>query len=242
MATQIFISSASHRMMRPLLSMPNEPIRTYLMLSLISCALSRRPLPSELILSKTTKVTIENLESFLSATDSFNTAMHKFQLAVTGFGVRYDGVAATLAISRRRMVVPIYKRWEAQTVRIQIIQQENVIQFCAYMEDFSHADAMNFQIKSMDVFEKIELKGSKGERGRYGLRLVDAKFWLPPERKKDSGPVDEIEQARRRFACLDMPVYPGEHDDITLGFETEAGEYTKPLIACESPTSGTTEC
>lgn len=149
-------------------------------------------------------------------------AMHKFQLAVTGFGVRYDGVAATLAISRRRMVVPIYKRWEAQTVRIQIIQQENVIQFCAYMEDFSHADAMNFQIKSMDVFEKIELKGSKGERGRYGLRLVDAKFWLPPERKKDSGPVDEIEQAKRRFACLDMPVYPGEHDDITLGFETEA--------------------
>ncbi|KAF4542517.1 hypothetical protein BFW01_g6866 [Lasiodiplodia theobromae] len=149
-------------------------------------------------------------------------AMHRFQQAVTGFEVKYDGIAATLAISRRRMVVPIYKRWEAQTVRLQILQQAGTFQFCAYMEDFSHADAMNFQIKSMDLFEKIELKGSKGERGRYGLRMVDAKFWLPPERKRDNGPVDEVEQAKRRFACLDMPEYPGEHDDITLGFETEA--------------------
>lgn len=151
--------------------------------------------------------------------------MHRFQQAVTGFEVKYDGIAATLAISRRRMVVPIYKRWEAQTVRLQILQQAGTFQFCAYMEDFSHADAMNFQIKSMDLFEKIELKGSKGERGRYGLRMVDAKFWLPPERKRDNGPVDEVEQAKRRFACLDMPEYPGEHDDITLGFETEAGEW-----------------
>ncbi|KKY19482.1 hypothetical protein UCDDS831_g05452 [Diplodia seriata] len=149
-------------------------------------------------------------------------AMHKFQAAVTGFEVKYDGIAATLAISRRRMVVPIYKRWEAQTVRLQILQQANTFQFCAYMEDFSHSDAMNFQIKTMDLFEKIELKGSKGERGRFGLRMVDAKFWLPPERKRETGPVDEVEQAKRRFACLDMPEYPGEHDDITLGFETEA--------------------
>ncbi|KAL1635449.1 hypothetical protein SLS58_010258 [Diplodia intermedia] len=149
-------------------------------------------------------------------------AMHKFQAAVTGFEVKYDGIAATLAISRRRMVVPIYKRWEAQTVRLQILQQANTIQFCAYMEDFSHSDAMNFQIKTMDLFEKIELKGSKGERGRFGLRMVDAKFWLPPEKKRETGPVDEVEQAKRRFACLDMPEYPGEHDDITLGFETEA--------------------
>ncbi|GME22506.1 hypothetical protein GTA08_BOTSDO11864 [Neofusicoccum parvum] len=156
-------------------------------------------------------------------------ALHTFQQAVTGFEVKYDGVAATLAISRRRMVVPIYKRWEAQTVRVQIIQQENLVQFCAYMEDFSHADAMNFQLKSMDVFEKVELKGSKGERGRFGLRLVDAKFFLPRERRKEDGPMDEVEQAKRRFACLDMPEYPGEHDDITMGFETEAGEFVHDI-------------
>lgn len=144
--------------------------------------------------------------------------------------MKFDGIAASLAISRRRMVVPIYKRWEAQTVRIQIIAQENHTQFCAYMEDFSHADAMNFQLKSMDVFEKIELKGSKGERGRYGLRLVDAKFYLPRERRKEDGPADEVELAKRRFACLDMPEYPGEHDDITLGFENEAGKFTHTCI------------
>ncbi|KAK7549180.1 hypothetical protein IWX49DRAFT_307282 [Phyllosticta citricarpa] len=149
-------------------------------------------------------------------------ALHKFQLAVTGFQVKYDGVASTLAISRRRMVVPIYKRWEALTVRIQIIQQANVTQLLAFMEDFSHADAMNFQLKSMDVFETVELKGSKGEKGRFGLRLVDAKFYLPKERKKDDAPVSDVDAAKRRFACLDMPEYPGEHDDITLGFETEA--------------------
>ncbi|KAK8151677.1 hypothetical protein IWX90DRAFT_206455 [Phyllosticta citrichinensis] len=149
-------------------------------------------------------------------------ALHKFQLAVTGFQVKYDGVASTLAISRRRMVVPIYKRWEACTVRIQIIQQANVTQLLAFMEDFSHADAMNFQLKSMDVFEIVELKGSKGERGRFGLRLVDAKFHLPRERKKDEMPLSDVDAAKRRFACLDMPEYPGEHDDITLGFETDA--------------------
>lgn len=139
-------------------------------------------------------------------------------------------MASTLAISRRRMVVPIYKRWEACTVRIQIVQQANVTQLLAFMEDFSHADAMNFQLKSMDVFEIVELKGSKGEKGRFGLRLVDAKFYLPKERKKDDAPVSEVDAAKRRFACLDMPEYPGEHDDITLGFETDAGKSLSLLI------------
>ncbi|KAF2144015.1 uncharacterized protein K452DRAFT_223714 [Aplosporella prunicola CBS 121167] len=149
--------------------------------------------------------------------------LHQFQTAVTGFRVQFDGIASSFAISRRRMVVPIYKRWEASQVRVQLVIQENVCQLLAFFEDFSHADSMNFQLKSMDVFEKVELKGSKGEKGRFGLKLVDAKFALPREKRKDEeGLKDDYDVMRRRFACLDMPDYPGEHDDITLGFENEA--------------------
>ena len=62
------------------------------------------------------------------------------------------------------MVVPIYKQWTANTIRIQIVVQDNIIQLLAFFEDFSHADAMNFQLKSMDVFEKTDKGGKPGIR------------------------------------------------------------------------------
>ncbi|KAF2815907.1 uncharacterized protein BDZ99DRAFT_406306 [Mytilinidion resinicola] len=149
--------------------------------------------------------------------------LHTFQTAVTGFFVKFDGIAASFAIARRRMVVPIYKRWESAQVRIQVVQQDNVIQLLAFFEEFSHADAMNFQLKSMDVFEKHE----KG--GRFLLKLVDAKFALPVEERKGEGKIGQAEGkqggwagARRRFVCLDVVEYPGEHDDVTVGFESAA--------------------
>ncbi|KAF2488291.1 hypothetical protein BU16DRAFT_587070 [Lophium mytilinum] len=147
--------------------------------------------------------------------------LHTFQLATTGFFVKFDGIAASFAIARRRMVVPIYKRWESAQVRIQVVQQDNIIQLLAFFEEFSHADAMNFQLKSMDTFEKHE----KG--GKFLLKLVDAKFALPVEERKGEGKIGQAEGkqggwagARRRFVCLDVIEYPGEHDDVTVGFES----------------------
>lgn len=66
---------------------------------------------------------------------------------------------------------------------------------------------MNFALKSTDVFQ------SHSKSGTYYVRIVDAKFALP--RSGDDSSKD--------FVCLDIPQYPGEHDDITIGFDVEAG-------------------
>lgn len=118
------------------------------------------------------------------------------------------------------MVVPIYKQWTANTIRIQIVSQDNIIQLLAFFEDFSHADAMNFQLKSMDKFEKTE------KSGKACVRLVDAKFALPVEERRGEGKMGKEEGKisgwtgmKRRFVCLDQIEYPGEHDDILIGFD-----------------------
>ena len=130
------------------------------------------------------------------------------------------------------MVVPIYKQWTANTIRIQIVEQDNVIQLLAFFEDFSHADAMNFQLSSMDVFEKID------KSGKYGLKLVDAKFALPVDQRRGEGKMQKAEGrltgwagTKRRFVCLDEIEYPGEHDDILITFGNAEG---KPLPICIS--------
>ncbi|KAK2743897.1 hypothetical protein FQN57_004520 [Myotisia sp. PD_48] len=131
--------------------------------------------------------------------------LHKFQQAVTGFKVLFDGNASMFAISRRRMVVPIYKKWEASKARLQIVQQEKVVQLIAFLGGFSHGKCMNFVIKSTDVFESFN------RAGKYGIKIIDAKFSLPK-------PIDD---ENADFICLDMPEYPGEHDDITIAFDLE---------------------
>lgn len=145
--------------------------------------------------------------------------LHAFQAAVTGCNVRFDGMAASLDISRRRMVVPIYKKWQAQSVRIQIVSQGQIVQLLAFMEEFSHADALCFQVKSTDVFEthKGDSKGKK-----WTVKMVDAKFTLPNREKgKDE---NAEEQLKNRFVNLENLEYAEEHDDITIGFDTEQGK------------------
>ncbi|KAF1846106.1 uncharacterized protein K460DRAFT_283940 [Cucurbitaria berberidis CBS 394.84] len=170
---------------------------------------------AELLRTLTTASTIRRL-TFNSFKD-----LHDFQLAVTGFDVKFDGTASTFSISRRRMVVPIYKQWTATSIRLQIVQQDNIVQLLAFFEDFSHADAMNFQLRTMDVFEKTD-KGSK-----FGLKLVDAKFALPVEERRGEGKMQKAEGrltgwsgVKRRFVCLDEVEYPGEHDDILIQFDS----------------------
>ncbi|KAJ5631848.1 uncharacterized protein N7484_011948 [Penicillium longicatenatum] len=131
--------------------------------------------------------------------------LHSFEEAVTGFRVMYDGNASCFAISRRRSVVPIYKKWEANLARIQIVKQEKIVQLIAFFSEFQHGTCMNFILKGTDHIESF------GRSGKFGIRIVDAKFALP---KKDDDPASH-------FVCLDMPEYPIEHDDLTITFDSE---------------------
>ena len=70
--------------------------------------------------------------------------MHTFQTAITGFKVLFDGIASAFAISRRRMVVPIHKKWEAGSTRIQVVQQDGVMQLLAFFDNFSHGQSERY--------------------------------------------------------------------------------------------------
>lgn len=149
--------------------------------------------------------------------------LHAFQAALTGFRVIYDSIASSLAIARRRMVVPIHKKWEAGRTRIQVVQQEKITQMLVFFEDFIHGHSMGFVLKGTDVFEAF------GRGSKAGLKIVDAKFPLP--RRGDEGGKKAVggNPDETAFVCLDLPEIPGEHDDITILFESEAGESNPPL-------------
>lgn len=105
------------------------------------------------------------------------------------------------------MVVPIHKKWEASLARIQVVRQDKVVQLLAFFDDFNHGKCMNFVVKGTDRMEP------SGRGGKFGIRIVDAKFALPRTE----------EDASSDFVCLDMPEYPMEHDDITIAFDSETG-------------------
>lgn len=136
--------------------------------------------------------------------------MHIFQTAISGFDIIFDGMASSFAISRRRMVVPIHKKWEASTSRLQVLRQGKSYQLAAFFDGFSHGDCMNFALKATDTFESFN------KDGMYQIRLVDAKFPLP------RGGTDD-DHRPQSFICLDEPDFPSEHDDITISFTSEAG-------------------
>ena len=133
--------------------------------------------------------------------------LHGFQSMVTGFKVLFDGHTTNFAISRRRKGLPLHKQWEANSARLQVINQDKVFQLVVFFRDFSHGACMNFVLKVTDVFEIFS------KSAMFFLRLADAKFALP------KGEEDKT----RDFVCLDLPEYPSEHDDITIGFDSEQG-------------------
>jgi hypothetical protein len=138
--------------------------------------------------------------------------LHTFQAALTGHTVLFDALASTFAIARRRMVVPIHKKWEAGQTRIQVLQHDKVVQILAFFEDFSHGKCMGFVLKGTDIFESFH------RNGKAGLKIVDAKFPLPQVGEDGRGESDDMS-----FLCLDLPEIPGEHDDISILFENEDG-------------------
>lgn len=133
-----------------------------------------------------------------------------------------NSIATTFVISRRRMVVPIYKKWEATLTRIQIVKQEKVVQLLAFFNDFNHGRCMNFLLKGTDTMESFM------RSGRFWVRYVDAKFALP---KTEDDPSSD-------FLCLDMPEYPIEHDDISIAFDSETGKTRIPPGYLVSDTNG----
>jgi hypothetical protein len=158
--------------------------------------------------------------------------LHAFQRSITGFTVKFDAVCSAFTIARRRPVgaLSFHKKLEASGTRLLVVAQEHdkIVQLLAFFKDFPNCDALGFVLKSVDVFEKVD--SGKHGKGRYGVRLVDAKFSLPgvaPQKDKDkeggeaAGASGDI---GRKFVCLDMPEYPGENDDITVGFDDERGK------------------
>lgn len=139
--------------------------------------------------------------------------LHVFQAAVTGYNVLFDGIAESFAISRRRSVVPIHKKWEASFARVQILQHDKVVQLAAFFDNFSHGECMSFALKLTDIFESFS------RSGKFCLRIVDAKFAAP------KGGDESYEGHDKGFICLDMLEYPGEHDDITVTFDSEASRF-----------------
>jgi hypothetical protein len=141
--------------------------------------------------------------------------LHRFQTALTGSTVRYDGYAASFSIARRRMLVPVYTQWKASIVRLQIVSSANgkVVKLAAFFKDFRHASAMIFEVKPTDVFESFTSR-----QGRFGVRLVDAKFALP----RKTALADDGNEGFLDFRTLD---YPGEHDDITISFDAKEGMF-----------------
>ncbi|KAI0199092.1 hypothetical protein F4808DRAFT_220106 [Astrocystis sublimbata] len=140
---------------------------------------------------------------------SFN-HLHAFQAGITGYTVLFDGIAASLNISRRMMVVPIHKKWEAGTTRIQVVQQDTTVQLLAFFEDWHHGQCMGFVLKGTDVFECFS------RSGKSGLKLADAKFPLPRVPADGSSKTDDM-----AFLCLDMVDFAGEHDDIAILFDDD---------------------
>ncbi|KAL0474466.1 hypothetical protein QR685DRAFT_10581 [Neurospora intermedia] len=155
--------------------------------------------------------------------------LHAFESAITGFKILFDGIASAFAISRRRMVVPIHKKWEAGSTRIQIVQQDGVTQMLTFFENFTHGQCMGFTLKGTDIFEAF----NRG--GKAGLKIADAKFPLPKVLPQNV--TDAQAAADTAFLCLDLPELPGEHDDITILFESEA-ERDKLGLCLPAPVKG----
>jgi hypothetical protein len=195
----------------------------------LTMAITEAKVPRELALNLTKDLEalqqVPTLRTYMFPTVA---ELHQFQEALTAFKVVFDGIASTFAISRRRMVVPIHKKWEAGATRIQVVQQAKVIQLMAFFDDFSHGRCMSFALKGTDVFESFG-KGSKS-----GVKFVDAKFPLPRVVAGENTIQDTADTA---FVCLDLPELPGEHDDISITFESEAGKppFTRYLIPRSLP-------
>ncbi|KAH8815078.1 hypothetical protein F5884DRAFT_771036 [Xylogone sp. PMI_703] len=165
--------------------------------------------------------TVRDTQTIRTYTFPTLTELHSFQTALTGFTVLFDGNATSFNISRRRTGVPIHKHWDCASSRIQVLRKDKVVQLVAFFENFNHGDCMNFVLRETDQLE------TSTRSGKFSLRMVDAKFALPKMASESEPNIDT------RFVSLDLPDYPGEHDDVTISFDIQADldRFTKALPA-----------
>ena len=150
---------------------------------------------------------------------------------VTSFNVKYDGLARDFTISRRRPVTALskHKRLEAGATRVQVVSHDNdkVVQLIAFFDDsFTYAEAIGFGAQGHGRVRALRRKAFRGGKGKFGVRFVDAKFALPPKLEKTKG-AQRPEDLERPYICLDMPEFPGENDDIWIGFDDEDGKWAQ---------------
>jgi hypothetical protein len=150
--------------------------------------------------------------------------LHALQAGLTAYTVVFDGIALSLNITRRRMVVPVHKKWDSGTARIQVVKhaQDGTLQLLAFFEDWSHGHCMSYVLRGTDVYE------ASGKMGKATIKFAEAKFPLP--KGGDSSDKGGERRDEDRFLCLDMPDYAGEHDDISIVFEDEGGKFIKQLL------------
>jgi len=153
------------------------------------------------------------------------TDLHTFLFATTGFNVKFDGLARSFTISRRRPVTALskHKKLEAMLTRVMVVSHDNdrVVQLLAFFgNEVTWAESLGIVLKGVDTFETFE-GGKHAGPARCGVRIVDAKFSLPKEKGKKMG----AEELDRPYVCLDMPVYAAENDDVWIGFDDPAGKF-----------------
>ncbi|KAK1145023.1 hypothetical protein N8T08_004738 [Aspergillus melleus] len=129
--------------------------------------------------------------------------LHQFQEAITGYKVIFDTVASRFFITRRRKLLSTLKHWDANITRIQVVQRGTKIQIVAFFHQFKLWKCINFAVKNMDEFERVD------QRGEWGVRIKEAKY-APPT--VDSG------VSWYGFVCLEEMEYPTEHDDMIVMF------------------------
>ena len=131
--------------------------------------------------------------------------LYKFQRAVTGFAVRYDGIASSFSIPRRKPGSLVAKHLESKEARVQIVERERVVQLIAFFHGYVLADSMNFELKRTDRFDQTDGKGSG-----FGIKLIDAKFVLPGSGKDDPINDGAVRDASARFTAFETENYNQE--------------------------------
>ncbi|KAJ0421553.1 hypothetical protein BJY00DRAFT_323091 [Aspergillus carlsbadensis] len=136
--------------------------------------------------------------------------LHRFQEAVTGFSVRFDGLATRFLITRRRKLLPLLKQWDTNLARIQLIQRGGRSQIIAFFHAFRHWKCLNFEVTALDETEKMD------QKGECGVRIRDAKYALPPSEL--AGGSGDHDRGLPTSVCLDELDFPTEHSDVAIMF------------------------
>lgn len=128
--------------------------------------------------------------------------LHRFQKSLTGAEVLFDGTPSSFLVSRGGGMRSKKEGFGAARVQILHDGSRQMWQLLAY---FGDGQGMNFGLEASDVFERSNAKG------KYNVRLVEAKVRLPAQEDEE----------RRGFLCVEDVAEGDERDDITITFDFE---------------------